>query len=575
MFLLRIRNPRYISHNQNLYKPCKLENDTTMNNKNTLVGFVGMLVLALFLSVVSAAPTNYSVSPSDGILGFSNTDLSNDFTITVPGAVLDFTTGTPTSVTLTGESGSEAFSISGNFTSFNGSRTFTVSNSSTFDFSNFNLGKKYYTKFNVTSNEGEIQEMTLEFENNRFCSTSNDLSGDFEISDIALTNSAVFGDDDKWYPLSEIEVEVELKNSNNDDVDNAEISWALYDNDGNLLMDGEEDSVDVNGDDEETSTFTIKLDDNLEDLEDGEYTLYIKAEGEDEDNNDVCAEESESVNIVIENDFVVLDNLELETGTESASCGADVQISGEVWNIGSDDQDNVYVIVSNSELKIDKQFDIGDINSMDNEDALFSLLIPADAVAKHYNLKFEVYDEDDDLYENDDNDESIFYMDLNVQDGCTGSNATSGLVSVTGEVSDDAKAGKSLVVKAKITNTGSSLSSLTLNTAGYTGWAESVEIDQPVLVLAAGESKEVVLTFETKDDSAGEQSFNLEVLSAGKLLKTQSFEVTIEESSNAWTGFVDSVKGKLGSNWYLWAIGLLNVVLVVIIIVVAIKVARK
>jgi Ca2+/Na+ antiporter len=102
-------------------------------------------------------------------------------------------------------------------------------------------------------------------------------------------------------------------------------------------------------------------------------------------------------------------------------------------------------------------------------------------------------------------------------------------------------------------------------------------IDDSTISLATNEPKDVLVTFKIKEDVSGDKAFNVELYSGNTLISTNAFSpVTIEESSswlNGLTGF--NLSEKLGSNWYLWAIGVANVVLILIIIIVAIKVARK
>ena len=64
-----------------------------------------------------------------------------------------------------------------------------------------------------------------------------------------------------------------------------------------------------------------------------------------------------------------------------------------------------------------------------------------------------------------------------------------------------------------------------------------------------------------------ERRINIEVLSDGKLVLTQPVSVSIEK------GF--SLQDTFGDSWYLWLIGALNIILIAIIIVVAVRILRK
>ena len=66
----------------------------------------------------------------------------------------------------------------------------------------------------------------------------------------------------------------------------------------------------------------------------------------------------------------------------------------------------------------------------------------------------------------------------------------------------------------------------------------------------------------------GEKTFYVEVLADNDLIVNQPVAVPIVKK-----GF--SLPSIGGSNWHLWAIGALNVILVIFIIVIAIRIARK
>ena len=77
--------------------------------------------------------------------------------------------------------------------------------------------------------------------------------------------------------------------------------------------------------------------------------------------------------------------------------------------------------------------------------------------------------------------------------------------------------------------------------------------------------------FLVKEDVSGTQTFNIEVLTDNENPIQQPVSVVITEKSAGFLlgGFVDQ------DNWYVWGIGLLNLILIIVIIVVAIRVARK
>ncbi|MBU4070136.1 MAG: putative S-layer protein [Nanoarchaeota archaeon] len=410
-----------------------------------------------------------------------------------------------------------------------------------------------------------------------YCSFDND--GDLEISIESIDNKGIsgtkFGDDEEWFPLSEIEVEIEVRNEGDEDVDNIEIEWGLYNSDtGEWVIDDTESDFNLKDGDDKTIIITFQIDD-IDELTDGNFIFYAKATGEIDggtyDGDDTCISDSQSIDIIIENDFVVLDNTEFP---EPVSCDSDVQITADVWNIGEDDQDDVYVKIYNSELGINEKIKIGDIDAFDKEKLNAVIKIPENAKEKSYNLLFEVYNDNDDIYENDyDDEESKFELELKVEGGCVSisdSTITNNAI-VSANLQSGGKAGEELIIKAVITNLGNDFATYSVNVAGYADWATSPVVEPKVILVAKSGSEEVLITLNVNKDVSGEKTFDIELMSGNSLIVKQPVSVMIEGSSrNFMTGGIIAK-----DNLYLWGIGILNIILVIIIIVVAVRVAKQ
>ena len=312
------------------------------------------------------------------------------------------------------------------------------------------------------------------------------------------------------------------------------------------------------------------MDEDLDELNGGDFVLYVRATGEvdNDENQDTCASDSEEIEIIIESDFVILDDIEF---LETVQCGAEVQITADVWNIGDDDQDDVYVVIYNKELGINEKIELGDIDAFEDEKLNAVIEIPQDADERWYILTLFVYDEDDDLYENDyDEDESEFKVSMQVEGGYF----VEPTAVISASLESGGKAGEELIIKGLVTNTGDELTIYSLSVTEYSGWASLLSIEPNTVVLGAGESKEVLVTFNVNEEISGDKMFNLIATSNGEEAVNQPVSVSIEES--APTG-LSGITGNVFSegNWYLWAIGALNILLVIIIIIVAMKVAKK
>src|SRR3989339_571339 len=389
-----------------------------------------------------------------------------------------------------------------------------------------------------------------------------------KIDDITVKG---FGEETEWLPMDEIQVEVQIENNGNDDIRDIKLSWGLYNKATNeWYVDGDESKFKLKDGDEETVIVTIKLDDNIDELEEGEYVLYLWANAEDAefDNDDTCTYTTqEDIEIVIEENFVILYNIQ---APETMLCDEKITIIAEVWNIGDEDQDDVSVYFYNKELGIAQEVIVGSIDAFDSEKIEVTLETTKEMEQKTYQITMFVYDEDQDVYQNDfGDDEAEFNTNIEVTGVCK----ADAKVTVSASLISDGKAGEELIIKAIIANTGEESTTYTLNTAGYTGWASSASIDQNTFTLNKGEVKEVLITFNVNKEAFGDQMFNIEILSNNQLISQQPVSVLIKEADK---GFIDQMKSITGKiNWVLWAIILLNIILVIVIVIVAIRIAKN
>jgi len=504
-------------------------------------------------------------------LSSSTTSLSQDggsFSL-----ILNNTGGTQGNLTYSVKDSSETSYTGFSFsqTSYTGNTTVSVTYTVPTDF-DFAFKEEYTVTITATETSGTVTK-SISFAASDFCESVGNLGNlRTTVEDVKVING--FGDDSDWFLFDDIEVEVLVKNGNKD-VDNIVVEWGLYDvESGEWAIEvDEETDFDLNSNDEETVMITFslndKLDEDLQDLKEGKYAFYVRATGEvaegTYEGNDTCESALKDNILTLEKDFVILSNIEVP---EAVQCNSEVQILADVWNIGSRDQNNVYVNVYNKELKIDQDVDIGNIDSFDSSDFIFNLKLPKDIQEKKYYFTFTVYDEDDDVYENENNDKSIFSaILLNVTGGCSLAKAT-----VSAVLESGGEAGRALVVKATITNTGDKTNTYLLDAAGYTEWASSATIDKGSLTLDAGKSGDVLLTFNVKKEALGVKLFSIEVLSGNELVVSQPVQVDITKKTFGLAGIKDFFSG---NNKYIWGIAILNLILIVLIIVIAVRVSRK
>ncbi len=403
--------------------------------------------------------------------------------------------------------------------------------------------------------------------------------GNLQIDIIDLTVTQGFGDsEDYWYPFDVIEAEIEIENDGNYDIEDVELSWALYTTAGKKITDDTESDFNLDENDDKILTITFALDEDVDDMVDEDLILYVKAEGKIDDNDkgiydneQTCAEDSEEVELVSDDTFVVLNDIEINGMaikdlelTDSVACGTELQIIADVWNIGDEDQDDVTVLIYNNELGISKEVEIGNIDSFESEKLETTITIPEDAEAKYYTFNFMIYDEDNDLFETDEEeDNSIFKVMVNVDGNCKMKESAK----ITANLISEAQAGKQVTVETTITNTEDKIVTYVINVKDYEEWATLEDLESNTITLVAGESRDITLTFNVNKGVEGNKIFNIETISDSEIITTQPVSVSIEPQ-NVF-GFLP------GNNLYLWGIGALNVLLILSIIVVAIRLSKE
>jgi len=443
--------------------------------------------------------------------------------------------------------------------------TITYSVPSNFD---FQFGKKYSTTMTLTGGVSGVVTKTISFAvNEDYCEELDEADGDLSVTIEEINNNGL-GEENEWLPLDEIEVEVNVE-AGDYDVKNIELEWGLYNTaTQKWVIDGNENDFTLKEGKDKTIVISFTLDENIDELETGSFKFYVRASGKiDANSGDVidgkktCVSTSDSIDIIMESDFVVVNGLEF---SENISCGADLDIQADVWNIGDNDQDSVSVLISNSDLKISQKIEVGDINALDSEQLSAVVKIPENTKEGIYYLEFKVYDEDGDLYENEyDEDKAVFLFPLTIQGSCSSASD----VAISASLVSGGEAGKELIIKSVISNSGSALQTYTLNVKGSTAWASSVELDKPTIAVTSGQSQEVLITFKVNKGIEGDQSFTLEVTDGTNVIASQPVSVSITKSGFAFLN--------LGNKGYLWIIGALNIVLVVVIIFVAIRIAKS
>ncbi|MBT4165517.1 putative S-layer protein [archaeon] len=394
-----------------------------------------------------------------------------------------------------------------------------------------------------------------------------EMGGMLEIDKLKFTNNGI-GDKDEWYLTDEIEVEVRIENTDSDDdVDDIVVEWGLYDKEsGDFIIEEEENEFNLDDDERETLTFKFVLDPEEfdEDYNENDFVFYIKAWSDDNNfGEDVeCTEEIETdIAIMRDDNFVIVDDIDLTS--DVLPCGEELSGDFVVWNVGEEEEEDVFVMITNEELGINEKVNVGDMDTLEDVKRSFSIMVPEDASEKNYFLKFTVYDEDGDVFENNDDDESVFSKLISVEGQCSDSRAKVQITAINDVSTPDAVAGEKYIIKATLINNDDEKAIYTVSVFGNSAWSSLSSVDPQVVTIEAGESKEVSIALDIDSDVEGDKELTIKAVSSEGEAE-QKVALSIESNEAEFDAFSGHVK----NNWFIYIIVLVNIVLIIAIILV-------
>ena len=558
MLLKKFQNfyrKNYIFNNRNLYKSFSLQND------NMKIGTKpSRIALLIFLSVFLIATLSaFSVTSS---VTFTNPETSKTITITNTDPDKNFTFVSPVDFIIIGENDfSVSFKAEGPI-SLNGigSLTWTVSSQTPLDYSKFRLGKEYTGILIITSGT-ESKNVTVKIANT-FCDFGNVGGNNIEIVEIRderLGNSKVW----EWAPLDEISIRIRVRN-NLDTRERITTAISLYSiKEGIFLeLDGKdeelEETIRIDSRDREYFYFKFKL--PVVDLVEGDYILFIKA-FVDGDESSYCSSAQESVDVEFEDEMII----ERLPALIESPCGGYNELSVRIYNLDAGDEEEFRVWLKNSELGINLVSSIYELDEGDYQSIFFSFEIPKNATEKAYTFNMIIeynYRESTGVFR--DSISKSFFVDVK------GNCIVQPDILISASLESDAKAGEDLVIRVVLTNTGTAAKTFALDVSGHESWATISEYPETVII-SGGDFQEVYIKFNVNKGISGTNTFSIKVYSNNELLATQPFSVNIEPKGFLGiTGFP-----VLEGDAYLWGLGILNIILVVVIIIVAIRIARR
>jgi len=205
----------------------------------------------------------------------------------------------------------------------------------------------------------------------------------------------------------------------------------------------------------------------------------------------------------------------------------------------------------------------------------FSYDVPTNTKSGLYVLQFMVYDENDDIFQNSNDDEASFTKTIKIEGNCQGE-ITPGTVTISAvldPLDQEIKVGKEVSIKATLTNTGTEKATYQVSLTSYEDWATLSGIAPTNISVEAGQTGSISILLTPKTGSEGTQDATIQVFSNGEIVTQKVIEIIIPGAAGALTGF--AIADSFRQNWFIWTIAGINILLVLIIIIIAARIARK
>ncbi|MFH1451693.1 MAG: putative S-layer protein [archaeon] len=406
-------------------------------------------------------------------------------------------------------------------------------------------------------------------------------SGTLKISDLNIDNFGT-GDDEEWEPLDQIEIEVEIENTNKtDDVEDVLVQIKILDSSGSDVtsdFDIKDEEIDlgrIRDDSSETATFVI--DEIPADIDDGRYKIYIRAFSEGDEENQCVSESKEfnediyqEIKVVRDEDRAIIAKITDSENKVIASCGSNgVIISFPIYNIGVDKEDKVLVNLYNFELGIDEYLVVDSLKSGKKKDVSFFIDVPEGLEKSSYDLKitnYYDYDEDEDemsiaSYDlNSDTDlDKTFTIRLEVL-GCLVGKAPT----ISPSLQSEAKVGTDLIIKTLITNNGDD-DNFVISLSDTESWGNIVSLAPQTIKIAKGETRELIIVINPTKE--GFHEFKIRTTASGQTHE-QSVSVTVAALEK--NSFLDTIDNNAA-----YIIIAVIAILILILLTLIVKVSRR
>lgn len=393
-------------------------------------------------------------------------------------------------------------------------------------------------------------------------------------SDIRITDVNIENDnqnEEDFYPGDTINIQVDTENKGNDKIEDIVVKTILYDTtDGKIIDSSKSDRFNLQEGDSETSELTLEVPKDI--IIDNDMILFTSAYEDGNDDQNCHWEYDDSLDFKRRKHDIAINEATLTP--ETVKAGKTVEAKIYVENVGDRDEENSYIKIKNSELKIDKKSELFNTDSYENGNddeytATVTFTVPVDTKADEYDLEIYVYDENNNIYES-----GKKFVTLTVEAATPAAQpSTTGTATIAvKEISETLEPGKAYSIPVELTNKASEAKEYKIMLTNIEDWAGSTSVIDAYLI--QGQTSTYYLTIVPKADATGGKHSATVTIKEGTAVlttKTLSFTIPEKQVSSVTGGTVLDVKTEdktifqnLFSGTTFWMIGDLVLVLVAV-----------
>lgn len=210
---------------------------------------------------------------------------------------------------------------------------------------------------------------------------------------LTLKTFELNGDNDGKLILRDVNVfDIEVENKYSEDMTGVTVTVNILDVDGNDF-DEVSDEFDLDSNNKNDVTLEINLDGR--DINEDSYIVEIVIEGEADDGTTHRTVVTKTIGVDIKKHNVIVDRAVLSSESLQCSIQQTTDLTVDIKNVGSSNEDDIRVRVFNADLGVDLEktnLELNQFSNKDDEDRLnFNLLVEGDVEAGNYPINVEVY----------------------------------------------------------------------------------------------------------------------------------------------------------------------------------------